>query len=72
MSGPATFADSDHDRFTGWLRDRAAPAWLAPCSTSERTVRQEGDLEHGKPTVQLREVLCVLDALGLTLRVQPR
>lgn len=27
MSGPATFADSDHDRFTGWLRDRAAPAW---------------------------------------------
>jgi len=36
---------------------------------SDRFVR---DLEHGKPTVQLREVLRVLDALGLTLQVQPR
>lgn len=36
---------------------------------SDRFLR---DLEHGKPTVQLREVLLVLDAPGLTLQVQPR
>lgn len=36
---------------------------------SDRFIR---DLEHGKPTVRLREVLQVLDALGLTLQVQQR
>ncbi len=36
---------------------------------SDRFIR---DLEHGKPTVRLREVLRVLDALGLTLQVVPR
>lgn len=36
---------------------------------SDRFLR---DLEHGKPTVRLKEVLQVLDALGLTLQVQPR
>ncbi len=36
---------------------------------SDRFLR---DLEHGKPTVRLKEVLRVLDALGLTLQVQPR
>lgn len=34
---------------------------------SDRFLR---DLEHGKPTVRLKEVLQVLDALGLTLQVQ--
>jgi HTH-type transcriptional regulator / antitoxin HipB len=36
---------------------------------SDRFIR---DLEHGKPTVRLQEVLRVLEALGLTLQVQPR
>lgn len=36
---------------------------------SDRFLR---DLEHGKPTVRLKEVLQVLDALGLTLQVHPR
>ena len=36
---------------------------------SDRFLR---DLEHGKPTVRLKEVLQVLDALGLALQVQPR
>lgn len=36
---------------------------------SDRFIR---DLEHGKPTVRLKEVVHVLDALGLTLTVQPR
>lgn len=36
---------------------------------SDRFLR---DLEHGKPTVQLKEVLQVLDALGLTLQVERR
>jgi len=36
---------------------------------SDRFVR---DLEHGKPTVQLRMVLAVLDTLGLDLVVQAR
>ncbi len=36
---------------------------------SDRFLR---DLEHGKPTVRLREVLLVLDALGLTLKVESR
>lgn len=34
---------------------------------SDRFLR---DLEHGKPTVRLKEVLQVLDALGLTLKVE--
>lgn len=36
---------------------------------SDRFLR---DLEHGKPTVRLKEVLQVLDALGLTLQVERR
>lgn len=36
---------------------------------SDRFLR---DLEHGKPTVRLKEVLQVLDALGLTLQVDRR
>jgi len=36
---------------------------------SDRFLR---DLEHGKPTVRLKEVLQVLDALGLTLQVHQR
>lgn len=36
---------------------------------SDRFIR---DLEHGKPTVRLREVLRVLEALGLTLQVVAR
>lgn len=36
---------------------------------SDRFLR---DLEHGKPTVRLKEVLQVLDALGLTLQVRSR
>lgn len=36
---------------------------------SDRFLR---DLEHGKPTVRLKEVLQVLDALGLTVQVHPR
>jgi HTH-type transcriptional regulator / antitoxin HipB len=36
---------------------------------SDRFLR---DLEHGKPTVRLKEVLQVLDALGMTLQVGRR
>lgn len=44
--------------------DQATTALLA--GVSERFLR---DLEHGKDTVQLRQVLQVLDALGLALEV---
>jgi HTH-type transcriptional regulator / antitoxin HipB len=35
-------------------------------------VRFLGELERGKPTVELGRVLQVLDALGLEVRVQPK
>lgn len=35
-------------------------------------VRFLGELERGKPTVELGRVLQVLEALGLELHVQPR
>jgi HTH-type transcriptional regulator / antitoxin HipB len=47
--------------------DQATTALLA--GVSERFLRE---LEHGKETVQLRQLLTVLDVLGLELRLVAR
>ena len=38
---------------------------------AEVSVRFVHDVEHGKPTVQLAQLLCVLDALGLRMTIAP-
>lgn len=38
---------------------------------AEVSVRFVHDVEHGKPTVQLAQLLRVLDALGLRLTIPP-
>jgi HTH-type transcriptional regulator / antitoxin HipB len=47
--------------------DQATTALLA--GVSERFLRE---LEHGKDTVQLRQLLAVIDAVGLELRLADR
>lgn len=38
---------------------------------AEVSVRFVHDVEHGKPTVQLAQLLLVLDALGLRITIAP-
>jgi y4mF family transcriptional regulator len=38
---------------------------------AEVSVRFVHEIEHGKPTVQLAQVLLVLDALGLRISIAP-